>query len=45
MFRGVHKYYLAEYVALYELVTNAKRLCAAVIRKMCFGHLLHSYCT
>ena len=45
MFRGVHKYYLAEYVALYELVTNAKRLSAEVIRKMCFGDLLHSGCT
>ncbi len=35
-FRGVHKYYLAEYVACYETMTNAKRITPEVVRRMCF---------
>jgi transposase-like protein len=36
-FRGVHKKYLALYVACYEAMANAKRITAAVIGRMCFG--------
>jgi transposase len=36
-FRGVHKYYLAEYVATYETMLNAKQISAEVVRRMCFG--------
>lgn len=35
MFRGVHKFYLAEYVATYETMTNAKRITPDVLRRMC----------
>ena len=35
MFRGVHKFYLAEYVAAYETMTNAKRITPGVVRRMC----------
>jgi transposase-like protein len=35
-FRGVHKYYLADYVATYETMTNAKRLTPTVIQHMCW---------
>ncbi len=35
MFRGVHKFYLAEYVACYETMTNAKRITPDVLRRMC----------
>jgi transposase-like protein len=34
-FRGVHKYYLAEYVATYETMHNAKRITPAVVQRMC----------
>ena len=34
-FRGVHKYYLAEYVATYETMLNAKRISATVVQRMC----------
>ena len=34
-FRGVHKKYLADYMATYETMTNAKRITGAVIRRMC----------
>jgi hypothetical protein len=34
-FRGVHKYYLAEYVATYETMHNAKRITPAVVQQMC----------
>jgi len=34
-FRGVHKYYLAEYVATYETMLNAKRITPAVVQRMC----------
>jgi hypothetical protein len=34
-FRGVHKFYLAEYVAAYETMTNAKRVTPEVVRRMC----------
>ena len=36
-FRGVHKYYLAEYVATFETLGNAKRITPSVVRRMCFG--------
>ena len=36
-FRGVHKYYLAEYVATFEALGNAKRITLYVIHRMCFG--------
>jgi transposase-like protein len=36
-FRGVHKKYLASYVAAYETMLNAKRISAQVVRRMCFG--------
>jgi transposase len=46
VFRGVHKYYLAEYVATYETMYNAKRISAAVVQRMCFGvNLPHSVYT
>lgn len=35
-FRGVHKKYLADYVATYETMTNAKKITADVVRRMCF---------
>jgi transposase len=41
-FRGVHKYFLAEYVATFETMMNAKCITPAVIRRMCFGNLLHT---
>ena len=45
-FRGVHKYYLAEYVATFETLGNAKRITPYVVRRMCFGskrlHANHS---
>jgi transposase len=41
-FRGVHKYYLADYVATYETMANAKQMTSAVIRRMCFGDCLHT---
>jgi transposase-like protein len=34
-FRGVHKYYLADYVATYETMLNAKRITPAVVQRMC----------
>lgn len=36
MFRGVHKRYLAQYVATYEAMTQAKRINASIIQRMCF---------
>jgi transposase len=33
-FRGVHKYYLAEYVATYETMINAKQITATVVQRM-----------
>ena len=41
-FRGIHKYYLADYVATFETLTNAKRISPDVVRRMCFGALLHA---
>jgi hypothetical protein len=41
-FRGVHKYYLADYVATYETMANAKRMAPAIVRRMCFGERLHT---
>jgi hypothetical protein len=36
-FRGVHKYYLAEYVATFETLFNAKVMNSSVIQRMCYG--------
>src|SRR4030095_16654623 len=41
-FRGVHKYYLADYVATYETMANAKRMSPAVVQRMCYGDYLHT---
>jgi hypothetical protein len=41
-FRGVHKFYLAEYVATFETLTNAKQICPAVVTRMCFGDHVHA---
>ena len=41
-FRGVHKYYLAEYVAAFETLLNAKAISPAVIQRMCFGDRSHA---
>jgi len=35
MFRGVHKFSLAEYVACYETMTTAKRITPEVVCRMC----------
>jgi transposase len=35
VFRGVHKDYLADYVAAYETMLNAKRITPAVVQRMC----------
>jgi transposase len=40
-FRGVHKYYLAEYVATFETMINAKQIRPVVVQRMCFGTLQH----
>ena len=37
VFRGVHKEHLAEYVATFETMTNAKRITGEILRRMCFG--------
>jgi transposase-like protein len=42
-FRGVHKYYLADYVATYETMANAKRITPTVVRRMCFGDRLYTH--
>lgn len=39
-FRGVHKAYLACYVAVFEAVANAKRITVEVVRRMCYGKAL-----
>lgn len=36
-FRGVHKQYLDEYLAVYQTMHNAKVISSSVIRRMCFG--------
>lgn len=42
-FRGVHKKYLALYVATYETMRDAKSISSAVIQRMCFTlHPTHS---
>lgn len=41
-FRGVHKYYLADYVATYETMANTKRITPAVVQRMCFGDRRHT---
>lgn len=40
MFRGGHKKYLADYVAPYETMTNAKRITPDIIRRMCLSKAL-----
>jgi transposase len=37
VFRGVHKKYLAQYVATYETMTNAQQFTAAILQRMCFS--------
>jgi hypothetical protein len=45
-FRGVHKYYLAEYVATYETMLNAKQIMPAIVQRMCrVLSPAHSGCT
>lgn len=41
LFRGVHKRYLADYVAVYETILNAKRITSTVVQRLCFGDRLH----
>jgi transposase len=41
-FRGVHKYYLVDYVATFETMANAKRITAAVVQRICFGDRQHT---
>jgi hypothetical protein len=41
-FRGAHKYYLADYVATFETMANAKRITAAVVQRICFGDRQHT---
>jgi len=41
-FRGVHKAYLACYVAVYEAMTNATRITTCLVRRLCFGTWLHT---
>jgi transposase len=46
LFRGVHKYYWAEYVATYETMLNAKRITPAIVQRMCrLMTTSHSGCT
>jgi transposase len=42
VFRGVHKYYLAEYVATFETLLNGKTISSVVIQRMCYGQHFHS---
>ena len=43
VFRGVHKKYLAKYVAVYQTMTNAKQISGEIIRHMCYRRVpLHS---
>jgi transposase-like protein len=42
IFRGVHKYYLADYVATYEMIANTKRITPAIVQRMSFGDCLHT---
>jgi transposase len=37
VFRGVHKRHLASHVAVYETMTNARRISARIIERICFG--------
>jgi hypothetical protein len=41
-FRGVHKAYLACYVAIYEAMTSVTRITSALVRRLCFGTWLHT---
>lgn len=40
-FRGVHKYYLAEYVATFESMFNAKSINPSLVQHMAFGDTFH----
>ena len=40
-FRGVHKYYLAEYLATFETIFNAKSIRPAIVQRMAFGDTFH----
>lgn len=44
-FRGVHKGYLACYLATYEAVFNAKTITPEIIRRLCFGKRMHGKLT
>ena len=45
-FRGVHKSYLAFYVAVYELMRNAHQVTSDVLRRLCLDQTrLHLSCT
>ena len=35
-------YYLADYMATYETMANAKRMTLVVVRRMCFGDRLYT---
>lgn len=41
-FRGVHKAYLACYVAVYEAMTTVRCMTAHLVRRLCFGTYLHT---
>jgi len=42
VFRGVHKFYLAESVATFETLLNAKTISPAIVQRLCFGERLHA---
>jgi transposase len=42
VFRGVHKFYLAEYVATFETLFTAKSIQPFVVQRMAFGDSLHA---
>jgi transposase-like protein len=44
-FRGVHKAYLACYLAIYEAIRNAKRITPEIVQRLCFGSTLYTGCT
>jgi hypothetical protein len=42
VFRGVHKFFLAEYVATFETIFTAKSSQPFVVQRMAFGDSLHA---
>lgn len=42
MFRGVHKAYLACYLAVFEAIRNAKRVTPELVQRLCFGTQSHT---